>query len=130
MVSFGIDGNTMRIGIDLQVGQPKIRSGIDDAHHWIGEHVARREIVPVVARVVPNLVHAADVIGGGDGRERGSIDDNFVGWEGFSVMIGATYQEIVSRTLDDAGGHAIQYRHTVDNHRSVWVAGSGIDLIY
>ena len=32
------------IGIDLEVGQPKIRLGIDDAHHRIGEHVARREM--------------------------------------------------------------------------------------
>ena len=101
------------IGLDLEVGQPKIRLGIDDAHHRIGEHVARREIVFVIARVVPNLVDAADVIGGGDSRESGSVDDNFVGWEGFAVVICATYQEIVSRTLNDAGGHAIQLRHTV-----------------
>ena len=130
MVSFGIDGDAMRIGIDLKVGQPKIRPGIDDAHHGKGKHIAGSKIVLIVARIVPNLVDAADIIDVGDSRERSPVDDNFVGREGFAIVICATYQEIVAGTLNDAGGHAIQHRHAVDHHESVRIAGSGIDLIY
>ena len=76
MISLGIDSDAMRIGIDLEVGQPKIRLGIDDAHHRIGEHVARREIVFVIARVVPGLVHAPDL------RDFQAVGEQALQWRG------------------------------------------------
>ena len=39
--------------------QPEVGRGINDAHHRPGRHVSGGQVVAVVARVVPDLVHAA-----------------------------------------------------------------------
>lgn len=129
MVGLGIDRNAMRIGIDLKVVQPKVRSGIDDAHDWIGKHVARREIVSVIAGVVPDLVYAAHVIDAGDDRAGCAIDDILVGREGFAVVVRAAYQEIVPRTLSQAGRHAVWGWESVNDHWPVGIAWPGINFI-
>ena len=43
------------------VVQPLVCLGVNDAHDRTREQIARREIVLVVARVIPNLVHATDL---------------------------------------------------------------------
>src|ERR1700676_1195086 len=44
-------------------------------------------------------------------------------------MVRAADEEVVSRTLHDAGGHAILHHEGVDHYRPIWVSEPGIDFI-
>ena len=67
MIVVGIDRDAVRIWSSSAccISNALICFGINDSHHCRGKHVARREIVSVVAGVVPNLVHPAYI---GDGN--------------------------------------------------------------
>src|SRR5208282_1809612 len=146
MAVVGIDGDAMRIGINRKVIEPKVRSGIDNAHDRTGKHVAGREIVLVVAGVVPGLVDAASLgdYGAVDARSRrhraggarahGSVSDYvLVGREGFAVVVSAAYQEIIPGSLGNAGGHAVQHGKTADHsraHNAIAERGLGIDYVH
>lgn len=129
MVGLGIDRDAMRVGTGRKIVQPKVRAGIDDAHDRTGEHVARGEIVSVIARVVPDLVYTTHVIDAGDDRAGCAVDDILIGREGFAVVVRAADQEIIPRTLSEAGRHAVWGWESVNNHWPVGIAWPGINFI-
>src|SRR5579864_1022810 len=105
----GIDSNAVRIGIGRNVFQPNISPGIDDAHNRAVGHIASGQIVAVVARVIPDFIDAPDVSGGGvDYSTAAAIDHVIVGRKSFAVVVGAANKEVVARTLDDTGRHAVR----------------------
>ena len=109
-------------------------SGVDDAHDRTGRHIPRCNIVAVVARVVPNLIHAPNIPDGGEDCPGGSIDHVLVRREGLTIMVRAAYKEVVAWPLNDAGRHAIRHHEAVDYDRPARpaagvVADPGIDFV-
>src|SRR6202041_955058 len=108
-----IDRDAVRIRVGGDVYQPEVCLCINDAHDWTRGHVACRQVVSVVSRVIPDLVHAANVGNLSDLRPRSPIDHVLVGRERRAVVICATYEEVVARTLSNGGRHAILQRKTI-----------------
>ena len=135
VIRAGIDRDAMRIGIGRNVLQPEVTNSIDNAHDRAIGHVSCCQVVPFVAGVVPDLVHAADIVDLRDDRARSSINHVFIGRERFAIMIRAAYKEVIPRALNDAGRHAVRHHKTVDHDGPAGdpAAGSvcelGIDFI-
>src|SRR5439155_19069653 len=105
MIVTGIDRDAMRIGVGGDILQPLVRLGINDAEYRPGGHISGRQIIAVVAGVVPGLVHAAHIVDGSNDVTRSAIDHVLVERESHAIMVRATYQKVVTRSLNDTGGH-------------------------
>src|SRR5580704_1823147 len=70
-----IGGDAVGVAVGGNVLQPLPLPSVDYAQHRAGEHVSRREVIFVIARVVPALVHAADEVDRGDDGAGGAVDD-------------------------------------------------------
>ncbi len=130
MIVTGINGYAVGIAIRCHIHQPLVGSSIDDAHHRPRGHISGRQIVSVVARVVPGLVHTAHVVDSRDDSAGGAVNYVLVGWEGFSVVVRATHKEIVTRPLHDATWHTVGHDEAVDDDRTVRGADAGVDFVH
>ena len=89
----------------------------------------------VVAGVVPDLVGAAALINGhlargaGSAVGAGTVKDKQQRRELHTVVAAAADEEIVARTLHDAGRHALERRNHVNDHRSVGIPDPRIDFV-
>ena len=109
--------------------KPDVRGRIDHAHDRAIGHISRCYVIPIVARVVPDFVDAANVRDSGEDCACTSINHVLVGRERFAVVVRATYQEVVTRPLSKASRHAIGHHETIDDHRAIWVSEPGINHI-
>src|SRR6266849_2507450 len=124
----GLDCNAVRIGVGSDILQPLVGLGINDAQDRPGGHVSGRQVIAVVARVVPGLVDTAHVGDGGENSPGSTINYVLVRREGHTIMVRATYQEVVAWALNDTGCHAARHVETVDDHRAI--RAFRIDYVY
>ena len=85
---------------------------------WPGGHVSGRQVIAVVARVVPGLVDTTHIGDGGENSPGSTINYVLVRREGHAIMVRATHQEVVARALNDTRGHAIRHIEAVDDDRA------------
>src|SRR5437588_152998 len=91
--------------------------------------ISGRQVIAVVAGVIPGFVDAAHVVNRGQDCSRASVDHVFVGRKSLPVVVRASHEEIITRTLDDARGHAVRHDEAVDDDRTMDCPDSRIDLI-
>jgi len=130
-----VNRNAVGIGTCGHIDEPLARSGIDHAHHRPVRHIPTCCVVTVVAGVIPDFVRAAALINwdlaghAGSAGAAGAIKDDQQGGELDTIVAPTADQEIVARALNNPGGHAIEHGNHIDNHRTGWVANSGIDFV-
>ena len=127
MVVIRVSRHAVSVAVRRNVLEPLPGSRINHAEHRARGHVSRRQIVAVIAGIVPSLVDGADVVNRSEDRAIGAINDDARRSERAAIMIGATHQYIRARAGTDTGGHAAQYRKTVDYGRAS--GAEGIDFV-
>jgi hypothetical protein len=119
----------MRVCIGHNVFKPDICGSVDHAHDRAIGHISRCYVISIVTRVVPDFVDAAYVGDSGEDCACTSINHILVGRKCFAVVVSATYEEVVTRSLSKAGRHAIGHHETVDDYRAIGVSEPRIDFI-
>src|SRR5713101_2252799 len=117
----------MRIRVCGDVLQPLVLYGIDDAKDRSVRHIPGRQVVAVIARIEPDLINASHLVNGGNDFPRSAVNHVLVGRKGNAVMVGASHQEIVAGSLDNAGRKAVRRRESIDDYRTVWISQPGIN---
>jgi hypothetical protein len=127
MIVVFVGGHAVGVAVGGNVLEPLPGPGINHAEDRARGHIASGEVIAVVAGVVPRLVNGTHVVDGSKDLAGGTVDDDTRRRERPAVMIGATHQDIRARAGTDTGGHATQYRETVDYDRAG--GAEGIDFV-
>src|SRR5215469_2797039 len=91
MIIARINCHTVRVRVGGYVLQPLICVRVNNAEDWPIGHVPGGEVVAVVAWVVPDLVHTADLSNGGLNRTCTAVDHIHIRRKSLTVVIAAAH---------------------------------------
>ena len=134
MIVDRVSRDAVGVAIGGDVLQPLPGTSSDHTEDGRRDHVARGEVILIVARVVPSLVRAADEVDRSENGACGAIHDVCERSELPSIMPCARHHHIRAGPDDDAARLAIGHREAVDHrwntvHRTAWEGVEGIDFI-
>ena len=134
MIVDRVSRDAVSVAIGGDVLQPLAGTSSDHTEDGRRDHVARGEVILIVARVVPSLVRATDEVDRSENGACGAIHDVCERSELPSIMPRARHHHIGAGTDDDAARLAIGHREAIDNRwnsvdRTTREGMEGVDFI-